>query len=147
MSNTNNQRYGGLMLYRDVMDFPLIQCIALAGDSTPLGLGDPVTINSGGATNIGAGPTVMAVTRANGTSNPLYGVVEAILPILEGSGNANLSTNSRLASTAQYLLIRPGSHYDWYAIQDDGSASLTAANIGNNAEMTISNCDANSGQS
>lgn len=144
---TNVTINGGLVLHRLKLDQPLETVIALSGDSTVLGVGDPVKVSAGGATSTGGGRTVQAVTRANGTSDPIYGVVTAVLPNLGGTGAMDFATKIRLASTAQYLLIRPANNQDEYAIQDDAATQLSAANFGNNAQMTPGNASAATGLS
>lgn len=145
MSNVTVE--GGLRLFKAVEDAALETCIALAGDSTPLGIGDPVAISAAGATNIGQGPIVQAVTRSAGTTGACYGVVVGVTPTIEGTGAVDFSTKYRKASTAQYVLVRPANNRDVYSISDDGASALTKANIGNNAKLTAANCDTATGLS
>lgn len=126
---------GGLRLYKAVNGAgqDLEQCIALAGDSVVLGIGDPVQLSAAGAAAVGNGPVVMSVKQGTATS-VIYGVVVSTVPIIEGTGSINLGGRTRPASTAQYVLIRPANNQDIYEICDDGSAAMTVANIGNNCK-------------
>ncbi len=146
MSNVLTQ--GGLRLYKAVNGSGqnLEMCIALSGDSTTLGIGDPVKRSAAGATSTGQGPTVQAVTRA-AAGDAIYGVMASTCPLIEGTGSINLGQRHRPASTAQYVYIRPSNNQDEYEICDDGSAAMTKANIGNNANLVIANCDTLSGMS
>ena len=139
---------GGLRLYKSVNGDgqQLEQAIVLSTDSTPLGIGDAVVTVSAGATSLSNGPVVKAVTRA-ATTGVIGGVVMSTIPVIEGTGAINLGSRLRPASTAQYVLIRPAINEDVYEIQDDKSATLTAAAIGKNANLVISNADAATGQS
>lgn len=143
---TNVAITGGLQLYKQKQAQELMQCVVLAGDSTILGIGDPVVISAGGATSVGSGPICQAVTRA-AASSVIYGVVEGVLPLTEGTGAINLGIRYRPASTAQYVLIRLANNVDEYTITDDGSAAMSAANIGNNANIVVANCSTGSGMS
>lgn len=139
---------GGLRLYRanngDGQE--LVTCIALAGDGTRIGIGDPVTISAGGATSIAPGPSVIAVTRGAATG-PYFGVVVSVVPVIEGTAAVDYNARYRKASTAQYLLVRPARNYDIYSIQDDGAAAMSLANVGNNAKLVIADCDTVTGMS
>lgn len=137
---------GGLRLYRGMATQQLEQCIALSGDSTAIGVGDAVKVSAAGATNVAGGPIVMAVTRA-AAGDSIYGVVESVQPLIAGTGSINLGLTYRPASTAQYMLVRKANNIDEYTISDDGSAALTKANIGNNANLVVANCSTATGLS
>jgi hypothetical protein len=143
---TNVTISGGLRLFKASENQPLETCIALAGDSTAIFVGDAVQINSEGATNLGTGPLVQAVKQATNSST-IYGVVVGTLPIIEGTGPINLGARYRPASTAQYLLVRPANNTDIYALQDDGSASLSSIDVGSNASLAIGAGNTGTGQS
>lgn len=142
----NTVAFGGLRLYRQSEPQPLVKCIHIAGDSVALGVGDAVVINTTAATNIGAGPTVMAVKRAT-TSGAIYGVVVGAEAITEGNGPINLGIKYVPASTAQYVNVRPAVEGDLYVLQDDGSAVLGIACIGQNGNLVVNNCDTATGMS
>lgn len=147
MSNVLTE--GGLRLFKAVggMSSQLETCIALSSDGTRLGRGDPVAISAAGATSLGTGPIVQAVTRSAGTTGQCYGVVVGTMPVIEGTGSVDLGVTYRKASTAQYVLVRPANNQDIYEICDDGGAALTKANIGNNAKLTAADCDTATGLS
>lgn len=143
---SNISAAGGLRLYKGKQDQHLETCVALAGDSVRLGVGDAVVRSAAGATNVGSGPTVQAVARA-AAGNPIYGVVAGVVPVIEGTGAMNLSVRYRPASTAQYVLVRPSDPQDVYSVTDDGAAALTKANIGNNANLAVADCSTATGLS
>ncbi len=144
---SNNATNGGLRLYRGRSTQAMETCIALSGDSTVLGKGDAVKISAAGATSVGAGPTVQAVTRA-AAGDAIYGVCEGFMQHwIDGTGSMNLGQTHRPASTAMYVLVRPASYEDEYTISDDGSAAMTKANIGNNANLVVAAASTTTGMS
>lgn len=137
---------GGLRLLEQKQPQELMQVVALSGDGTRIGVGDAVKISAAGAIAVGSGPVVMAVTRA-AAGDSILGVVEGVLPLTEGTGAINLGIRYRPASTAQYMMVRPANHNDVYVIQDDGASAMTAANIGNNANLAVVDCSTATGMS
>ena len=138
---------GGLRLYKaSSHPQPLETCIKVVGDSVRVGRGDAVKLVTESATSISPGPIVACVARA-AAGDSIYGVVDSVVPVIEGTGAVNLGITYSPASTAQYLLIRKANHQDIYTISDDGAAALTAGDIGQNANLVVADCDTASGLS
>lgn len=125
----------GLHLVEDNSGTPLELCFIPATDETATFIGDAVK-TAGSAGRIVGGPYKKTVAQVAAT-NPIYGVVVGFLPHHVQSG-MDLGIRYRPADTAMYCLVKPANHQDIYRIQaDDVGATVAAADIGLNADITV----------
>jgi hypothetical protein len=97
------------------------------GEGNALFIGDAVTLG-GSADADGVCPSIAKVTA--GDANPILGVIMGFLP------DKTYTTMYRAASTARYALVCDDPKAI-YHIRDDGAATLTAANVGQNAVLIM----------
>lgn len=124
----------------------LVQCVHLAGDSVPLGKGDPVKVVTGSVA-IGNDKICQAVARA-ASGDRVFGVVDGVVAH-EATGTAFSLTNTYVpASTALYVLVRrvmPGDEFE--VLEDAVGGSVATTSVGNNINMIAANCDTITGMS
>jgi hypothetical protein len=96
-----------------------------SGDSTAIYVGGLVKLLAASADADG----VMSVTGNVSTGNPVLGVVVGVEAVTQAS------TPYREASTARYVYVADEQDL-LFAVQDDASATPTAANVGNVADLT-----------
>jgi hypothetical protein len=127
MANTNNPeglkpvRYASGAPYNGACNKYFIP----STDGTAAFVGDPVIVaGSGDADGV---PTCTVATA--GTSNAITGVIVGVL------NTSSLTKRYRAASTGQYVFVADDPNL-LFEIMDDGSASIAAADIGLNANLT-----------
>ena len=112
-----------------------------ANDTHAIGIGDPVVITGTGDTN-----GIPGCTRSAATTDTIVGVVVGALPDPD-----NLTKNFKPASTARYLFVDtdPNTLYEVQSGYDGTNAStiVSAANIGQNAQLAMGTVDTTTGNS
>lgn len=146
MSNTVTA--GGLRLYKSAGFAEALEVVVFAAaDGARVGIGDPVLITNAGSVAIGQGPLAPTVTLAGASGIIDYVIVGMLPQFSDGNGNMDLTKCYRPASTAMYALARAANNKDIYEITDDASATITAANVGYNANLVVASCSTANGLS
>lgn len=128
----NAVKKGGLRLYRQYVDAPLMWCVIPSTDSTIVGRGDVVKI-AGSSAQIGAGPYGPTVARV-AAGDACFGVVEGVPQHFVTSSGMTLDTTVRSASKTMYVLVRKCNYQDEYVVCEDGTWAV--ADVGENANLT-----------
>lgn len=128
----NAVKKGGLRLFKQMVDQPLVWCAIPASDTTVVGKGDVVKI-AGDSTYIGSGPYVPTVARV-AAGDSCYGVVMGVPQQFISSSGMSLDRTVRPASTLMYVEVRPCNYQDIYVVCEDGT--FAASDIGENANLT-----------
>jgi hypothetical protein len=152
MASNPSTPYGFQLYSVNSESAPCELCCIPSADGTATFRGDLVsTTTSGGATAVGQGPTVHNVSQAVSAANSgaaIYGVLEGFQVFQDGTNAPGFNTLYRLASTAQYCIVRPANHHDLYRVKCyDVTATLTSAYIGSNADFYVSSGSTTTGLS
>ena len=128
----NAVKQGGLRLFKQMVDQPLMLCVIPSSDSTVVGKGDVVKI-AGDSAAIGNGPYAPTVARVS-AGDACFGVVMGVPQQYIASSGMSIDRTTRPASASMYVEVRPCNYQDQYAVCEDGTWAI--ADVGQNANLT-----------
>lgn len=135
----------GLALHEDNSKSGLMLCVIPASDGTATFIGDAVKLANIDAARVGGGMYAPAVIQC-AAADPIFGVVMGFDQVIPSG--MDLGRRHRPASTAMYCFVKPAHPLDVYRIQaDDDTETLSAEDVGSNADLIVAAGDTVTGMS